>query len=211
MRRLEDVVRSVKRHLAESLPEYEVRLYDEQGMFVRPCARIGIVGPTLSGTRSAMKIDFTQPITAYVYPPALDEDGQELSQEGALLVALRTQDDLEEAFVSGLTPYRVPMYDYDGVGFEEPGNGREPHDYMRIVDCSIERYQDTDMPRLFTLAVNLRVTWARETARAQAWRQANIVESVRTKMLVPGSSQTVHVSGHRNPDARFGDPTVTTG
>ena len=161
MRTTADALRSLKRYAALVLgDEWEVRLWDEPGKFAFPFARVAKVGPTLM-TGPKIHTDVVQPFALHCYPPPDD------SLEVAVLQAEQVEEILYIGFregVSGGYPMRVPLFDYGMVPGEGAGAvavAREPHDYLRVEDFSVNRLADPTDERLISVVCDVRCGWRR--------------------------------------------------
>lgn len=59
---------------------------------------------------------------------------------------------------------RVPLYNYDGVPIDGIGafsNQRHPHDYLKVLDFSLDEGVDPEDDTEFRVVAQLRVTWRR--------------------------------------------------
>lgn len=153
-----DALRSVKRYLAIALgEEYEVRLDREEGSITLPMASVALTGPATTEGPAWEKL-VTQPLSIYVTPvPAT-------SGEEALGLAAEIETVLYEAIAIGVDegrPNRIPLYDYEGVTFDEGSEARPGPDYLRVVDFSITNVPDQDDTRRLTVTADLRVQWRR--------------------------------------------------
>lgn len=158
-----DALRSLHKYVAMMLPdEWEVRLWDEEGSFARPFARVARIGPALP-SGPAIYTDVVQTMTVHCYPQ------EQQTVEAGLLVAEDTEELLFQGFRIGVppgAPLRVPLWDW----YEQPLDGpdsdstyRRAHDYMRIVPASLSftRLHDPVDDRLITVVTDLRLTWRR--------------------------------------------------
>lgn len=164
MRTPQDALRSLHKYVALVLdPDWEVRLWDEEGTFKRPFARVSKIGPTLPTPASALVVDVTQAMAVYLQPQ------EQQTVEASILVAEKVEDAIYQGFLVGVgpgAPLRVPMWDWTGIPLDGPGSdatARYEHDYMRIVrpSLSVNRLHDPTDDRLITVVVEMRVTWRR--------------------------------------------------
>jgi hypothetical protein len=158
MRTTRDAIRSLARYMTESFGEdWEVGYFSQQGTFARPGIAVRTTGPLLSaGSRHTL--DLTQPMAIYVYP-AEKETVEETFDE-----VMQAEEKLWQAFNIGVgegRPFRVPLYDYEGVPYDDGSSLRRYPDYLRVVDCSIERAQSADDEKKWTVTAELRLTWRR--------------------------------------------------
>lgn len=164
MRTPQDALRSLHKYTASFLgDEWEVRLWDEEGTFKRPFARVAKIGPTLPTPASSIVVDVTQPMAVHLYPQ------EQQTVEAGVLVAEGVEDLIYEGFLVGVglgRPLRVPLWDWTGVpldGPESDTSARYEHDYLRIArpSLSVNRLHDPVDDRLITVVVDMRVTWRR--------------------------------------------------
>jgi hypothetical protein len=202
-----DAIRSVKRYVALSLGEqWEVRLANEDGTMHYPYAIVANVGPrayrhggSVSG-EAAYLVEQTQPITVYAYPEPAS------TFEAGLLVGDAVGDALWAAFAGGVTPLRVPLYDYDGVPLDGGSDVRNAHDYLRLTDVQINRVPDSADEHRIIIVCDFRASWRRATARAAALRSGHVLQSLRQQIVVEGAEQIVHPSGLDADEVTFGRP-----
>lgn len=174
----EDGLRSLKRYVAEALgDEWEVRLADEEGVFSRPFAMVWEAGPAPEeAVGPAAQVTQTQvPFVVHAYPATADAAGDPFGAQEAKGAALAAQETLRRAFAEGVglgRPFRVPLWDYEGVGWDEPATVRgatattvpatPPHgDYMRVLDLSLNKVRDDVAEGLWTVVCQLRLGWRR--------------------------------------------------
>jgi len=158
MRTSIDVLRSLKRYTAIALGEdWEVRLLQEEGTFSRPAAQVlQATGQQITGPHHAM--DIVQTFSIHAFPEAGD------TMESSLLAAAQAEELLVYAFRVGVDKgkaARVPLYDYDGVPFNEGSTTRKRPDYARIIDLEISRIQNPSDELLFTVTAEVRMGWRR--------------------------------------------------
>ena len=207
MRTTEDALRSVGRHVADQLgPDWEVRLGPERGTLQYPYALVGLVGPALSA-RNTLHVRMTQPITIYAYP------GEKETTEESLIAAERVADALWHAMVGGLRPYRIPLYDYEGLGLDKGSDVRNEHDYLALVDVQINRVLDDQDDNRSIVVCDFRAQWLRPTDRLAALRGGPVVQSIRQTIIPEGAEQSVVLSGfwigvENGPN--FGRPRAST-
>jgi len=108
--------------------------------------------------------------------------------------------------VGSVTPYRVPLYDYDGVPLDRPSDVRNEHDYLRLTDVQLNRVPDPADEQRIIVVCDFRVSWLRPTARVAALRAGHVLQSLRQTMVVEGAEQTVHPSGLDAGVVTFGRP-----
>lgn len=200
MRTTIDVLRSVGKHVAAGLGDpWEVRFADEKGAMVEPpYALVALVAPALS-SRNSLYVDMTVPVTVYCYP----EPGE--GEEEAILLGERVSDELWRLFVGGVEPYRVPLYDYDGIGLFGGGSDeRHEHDYMRLVDVNVTTVPDPADSRRPIVVADFRASWRRPTERLSVLRGGPVLQSVRQTIIPEGARQDVPVGGFTATNTRFG-------
>jgi hypothetical protein len=91
-----DALRSLAKYAARVLgPEWEVRLAYDEGLFLRPFARVGWAGPELSAG-PAHTTDVTRPANVLCHPAVAD------SSHAATLEAGRVADVLARGFGVGV-------------------------------------------------------------------------------------------------------------
>lgn len=88
MREATDALRSVSRFIADVLPEFEVRLFAEEGTFRRPFGRVGLASPTQFPVGSSRQAEHIQPMACHLYP-TVAEDGPEDHLMRALAIEAR--------------------------------------------------------------------------------------------------------------------------
>lgn len=169
MRTKEDALRSLARYISESLGEaWEVGLFADQGTFERPGVAVRTAGPMLVGG-SRHTLDNTLPVAVYAYP---EEGG---SVEAGYVNAMATEESLWQAFNVGIAeghPWRIPLYDYEGVPITEGSEMRRYPDYLRVVDLSIDSTQAPEDEMKWTVIASLRLTWKRAGELAPGTRLA---------------------------------------
>lgn len=159
MRITDDALRSIRRYLEVGLgDEWEVRVGKEEGAFAYPFARVVASGPeTVAGTATIQTV--TLPVTVYLY-----ETPVEIQQEADLNARL-LKEKLHRVVCMGDAidgaPWRIPLYDYDGVAAGGSSNARNASDYLSVVDYSSNVLQSPEDERLLWVAADVRVTWRR--------------------------------------------------
>lgn len=203
MRNELDAIRSLKRFVAAGLgAQWEVRLTNEDGSMTYPYSLVAPVGPTVS-TTNGLIVEVTQPLTVYCYPAPSE------SFEKAARAAAETSDALWGLFVGGEHPYRIPLYDYDGLTLDEPSDVRFDHDYLRLTDVQVTRVPDPMDEHRVIVVADFRARWKRSTDRLIALRGGPVVQSVRQRFIAEGAEQVVVVSGFDASNERFGRPRVS--
>lgn len=188
-----DMLRSVKKHLAEVLTErasefltgidpdtggtvvrdaWEVRLNDERGAFRLPFASVQAVGPELSVGPVAYA-DITQPVNLHLYPFPSQ------TSEEALLVLGRVGTTVHDALKWGAArgrPLCIPIWDYGAAtGLYQDSEARLSNDYVRVLDLQTDRILDPGDERRGFATVNFRARWRRVPTDVPG----HLVESVR--------------------------------
>lgn len=164
MRGINDVILSVKRHVAIALgDEWEVRIPgEEEFAFERPFARVGRAGQTTIVQATNFRFSKnTQALVVSVFPRV------KATAEDSLLEAGSVEDILYSAFWQRVDlghPARIPLFDYDGIGTERGSQRRHPSDYLRVEDFSVSATQDATDAKLITVTADLRVAWLRQGA-----------------------------------------------
>lgn len=160
MRTPQDAVRSVKRYMAEALgPEWEVRLWTDEGSFAPPIARVAEASPTLYASRR-VATDITKALQVHCYQAPAD------SVTKGTLAAREVEQRLVTAIEVGVGlawPRRIPLYDYDGVPDNEGSSERNTYDFLRVSDFSVNLVHDTDEPTVVIVVADLRVAWSQPT------------------------------------------------
>lgn len=160
MRQVQDVLMSVKRYMALALgPEWEVRLWSDEGSFKPPLARVAESAPTQYDSRR-VATDLTQALQVHCYQHPAE------TATLALRDARAVEEKLTVAVEVGVDlawPRRIPLYDYEGKGPGEPSNDRNTYDFVRVVDFSVNHVQDGDDPTIVVVVADIRVRWSRAT------------------------------------------------
>ncbi len=157
-----DVWRSISRYFSQVFPEYNHYLGRREGDFERPAVVVKRVGETLTGRQLGFaRPEKTQPFVVYIYP----EPHENLDQsEMRATQAEQTLCDAIDKGVGVARWMRLPLWDFDGIGLDEPlvaEDEDEPdHEFVRVVDfgCA-DPVHDEEDPTRWTLVGNLRVTW----------------------------------------------------
>lgn len=187
----EDMIRSLKKHVAQVLDlagsrwlsgfdndgepveadAWEVRLWDEEGAFRFPFARVALVGPDTSDGPAGHEI-IRQPVTIHLYPfPQLDS-------ERALLESWRLGQVVKDALRFGAAQGRalcVPLWDHSGLDLYEDSDARHPSDYFRVERITTDRMLDPEDDRYSNAIVSFTAQWR----RAPNIIPGSVVESVR--------------------------------
>lgn len=173
MRTSEDALRSVKRYLALVLPpEWELRMWADEGSYEAPLARIAESGPTLY-TSHRVYTDIVQPVQVHFFLPVAET----VSAAMAAARALREQIMVAiEVGVDQGRPRRIPLYDYDGLGEDEPSDRRAYYDYLKVRDLSVNTVPDSNVPTGVVVVADMRIAWSQYTTVSP---DTETVESVR--------------------------------
>lgn len=186
-----DMIRSLKKHVADILDTYgsrflagfdsngepaqsdswEVRLWDEQGTFRYPFARVARIGPETSGGPPSWA-EVSQPVAIHLYP--WPQDGRENAELVAQDAATLIHDALKWGTLRGRAQC-VPLWDFGGQRLYEDSDQRHPSDYFRVVDLTTDRLVDLEDDRAAAGIVNFRAQWR----RAPSLVPGQVVESVR--------------------------------
>jgi hypothetical protein len=154
------VMRSLCRHAALVLGDdwNDVRPAEQEGTFDRPFALVERVG-SANYSGSAQLRDVSAGFTISCYPRT-DEDPDE-----AMRHSLLCEERLEDGFNSNIyghgDVFRVPLYDYSGVPFNQSSERRGHCDYLRVTSFAINRIRDAEDQRLWLVAVDLRMGYRR--------------------------------------------------
>ena len=78
---------------------------------------------------------------------------------------------------------RVPLYDYEGSGFQDGAAVyRHPSDFLRVQDFSPRLLPDPNDPRRIPVVADLRVTWrVPNDLRAMKIKGAVVTEEIRVE------------------------------
>ncbi|MET0604406.1 MAG: hypothetical protein ABW167_20640 [Baekduia sp.] len=176
MRKSIDVLRSVKKYIAEDvLPDYEVRLSSEEGAWERPFCRVAW---STSGNQRAigkLQLELRRTLSIVVWPveSATADEGK--------LVAEAVVEALTLAFSMGLHtdsyrsasnrahPRRIPVWDYDGVPLTAAvaENARATTDFATVIDDpEIGDIDDPNTPKSRVVTGDIRLRWTRSVAVA---------------------------------------------
>lgn len=195
-RRLDDVVMSIQKHLAEVLdlvggewlpgfntdgepvlsPTWEVRLWDEPTAFRLPFVRVAAVGPDTVTKGAPTYADHSQTFSVHLYPhPAQDA-------ERAILGADRLRATITDAFEFGAGraagfSFIVPLWDFQGANGDlyADSEARFPSDWVRVEGFTAQNFPDPEDDRYVAVVLSFRVQW-RRTSRVLP---GHLVQSVR--------------------------------
>lgn len=171
--------------------EWEIRPWGMEGAFGFPFARVAAITPT-NYTGSAVIREAARVFALHLYPVPLG------TPDDSIMEVERVEELLTVAFETGFTyidkpdaddpatwrevksaPRRVPLYDYDGVPLDGPNSVsyvRQPHDFLRVTTCPINRIVDPEDERYWLVTAEPRVTWRR---RGRMPFEGPLVESVK--------------------------------
>lgn len=170
-----DVLRSLKRYTAQALPsDWEVRIDAEEGTFVRPSAIVTAVpsGAQMSGPVHAT--DYIQSFQVMCHP---EIGGKPMD---SLIIATNAAACLSAAFRQGVgdgRAWRVPLYDYEGVGADAASSARTPHDFARILDLNIANNQSQADERIYTVTAEVRLGWRGNSALPSTGREVSAIQT----------------------------------
>jgi hypothetical protein len=172
--------------------DWEVRASTEKGAFQRPGARVALVPSVQLMTTRWNLSKFVASFAIIAYPLKFPE------ADASQLEALRVTDLLWMAYAGpGVgnpvirpamdshrgRPYRVPLYDYDGVPLDGDDafadeSRRDPRDFLHIEgQPEVTTVNDPGDELLYSVAANIRMSWLRSAAVTST---APIVERVDT-------------------------------
>lgn len=188
-----DVVRSVKKHLAEVLDalaggflvahgptgdetaseSWEVRLGDEEGTFRFPFAMVAATGTSLPTMLHPNLMLLTMPMTIHLYPgPAQDS-------ENAVLVAEQLRGIISRALSFGAArgrPLLIPLWDWSASpGLYDDTETRYANDFVQIESLSLGRMVDPEDDRHPWVVANFRAQWR----QVPSPESGTVVESLR--------------------------------
>lgn len=175
MRTSIDALRSLKRYVAVALgPDWEVRLQAEEGTFKRPQAIILEPPGGAQVTGSAHSSDLVQTFVVHIFP----ERGNTVME--SLTGAADVEEIIFNAFRSGVGKGRVarmPLYDYEAVGPEEPSDARRGTDFAQVLALSVERKQSPSDELNYTVTTEVRLGWRRNAGLPSSGRVATEVRT----------------------------------
>lgn len=157
-----------------SADSWEVRLWDEEGAFRFPFARVARVGPEVDSAQHPIHMQLTQPVTIQLYPfPSTTREEAEIRASScSTLIA----DGLKWGSPAAQSrELAVPLFDYGGKALHEPAGGRHPSDYFRVIDLQTDRLPDPEDERAVAGIVSFRAQWRRVPSDVPG----HLVESVR--------------------------------
>lgn len=168
----------------DAVPEaatWDIRFFHDRGALTGyPVAVVKAVGPTNAVSPHSNYSEMTQTMTVYLYPtpPA----GEDFEFGEAQVAAERTRSLLLSAFdVRAAKPMRIPLYDYDGIAYNQVASQRESYDYLKVVDVSVEVLPEPGDPTLTVVVADLRVAW---TIQSEKGRGTNIVSELDIDLTV---------------------------
>lgn len=163
MRQEYDVIRSLARYVALALGEdFMVREVNEEGAVTRPGAIIEMASPEAradASTRQVLEVNAGYDIFVY---PSLGKVPLE-----SRAIAGRVAGQLSEAIEGGVDegqPGLIPLYDYEGVPYDQPSEVRRSQDFARVLDFSVWPKQSPDDELRYTVAAEVRLGWRRDRA-----------------------------------------------
>lgn len=169
MRTPVDVLRSVGRHLSRALgDDFSILLGPSDGEYDPPTAHITLLDRTASGP--AGRNDHRRGLQVALHL------GSQTTAHAAVLEGYRVEALLIAALEgeAGGTPSPLPvppggvrtakgvlpLYDYDGVGPDQPATERDPHAYVRVSALSTRVTPDRDDPRFVSVTASATLAWS---------------------------------------------------
>lgn len=183
-----DALRSIQRYVWKTLEDdvpplwqdqprsWEVRMWGTEGRFGFPFARVAAITP-VSYSGPASWREAARTFAVHLYPVPMGDP------EASLMEVERVEELLFVAFDAGFSyvdkpdpndattwatvqshPRRVPLYDHDGVPLDGPDSVsyvRGANDYLRVVDCPVNRIVDPEDDTYWLVTAEPRVTWRR--------------------------------------------------
>lgn len=176
-----DALRSIQKYAAEYLPsDFDVTIAIDEDSWERPSALVDWTTPGTYQSPSPKVFDITRSFAIYAWP-VRDQDNVVKSKLEAMAV--------EEMFVGafqiggalGGRPRRIPLFDYEGIGFDEglPAEA-ELDGYLRLVDLTVEPRKDPGDDSAWTVVVTGRCTW-RQLGEGKDELEGNTVVGIRQK------------------------------
>lgn len=174
MRTSEDVLRSVKKYVAELvLPAYEVRLTSEEGAWERPFVRVAWSTPMGLRTLGKTQVECRRTLNLVVWPL------EDAAPDVAKITAEGVVERMTVAFAMGLHtpsyrassnrahPRRIPIYDYAGIAANKLATVRAATDFASIVEePDVGDIEDPNTENSRLIVVNLRLRWTRSVGVA---------------------------------------------
>lgn len=159
----EDLIRSVRRWFGVVLPEPWDIQYQRTDDLERPSVIVQpSTGQLTSG--SAYIRQNQRDFQAFVYPTGFE--GQPMqSRVEAEGVAHTLERAMAQGFLTAPRVYynralRLPVFDYDGIPWDQgQPDGVVPYDHLPVANFSTDVRVDPDDDSLFTVVVDMRVTW----------------------------------------------------
>lgn len=161
MRTSVDAQRSLRRYIGEILPAYDVQPVREEGQD-RPLAVVRPIPGADVNSGSAYIHDITQRFQVFVYPQGTEGDPVAGTLEAEQVADLLRRAFLQGGFGGGYA-WRVPVFDYDGVPATPTAEQvpTEPYDFLLLGrPFHIEQRPDPDDDTLFTVTLDLRLSWS---------------------------------------------------
>jgi hypothetical protein len=146
--------------LADPL-EWDIRFSHDLGEIVYPAVIVKPVGAAQL-TGHALYTDVTQAFVIYAYPRKPNEesvDGSVVQVKAERVRQLLTTALAQTVNRNGAHPMRIPLFDYDGVPADQPSGRREEHDYLRVVDASVDVMPEPTDTRMAVVIADVRLNW----------------------------------------------------
>lgn len=157
-----DAYRSLQRYVWLALGNsWEVRLAEEEGVFIRPLAQVMAVGPETETQSHFTVSDVAQTFQVSLYPP------EGATAQESLRNASQAKEVISGAIRYGVGAYghakRIPLYDYEGFArdLDEAAleSDRHPRDYLRVTEFTAEMLRDPEEPDFYSVVARVRCTW----------------------------------------------------
>lgn len=117
MRTSGDALRSIKRYTAHALgPAWEVRLWEEDGTFKRPFARVARAGQVLPRSHGRSAIDLTMPVAVHLYANEAEQIEDAFANAEAGEERFLDGIKVGVAYVEALEPPQVEVVQVPGTG-----------------------------------------------------------------------------------------------
>lgn len=141
--------------------DWDVRFFHDRGALTLdsyPVAVVKAAGPAIPASPSTNWSEVVMPLVLYLYPSA--PAGSDLELGAAQLAAERVRQLVLASFTAlADKPMRLPLFDYDGVGYQQGSSQREVYDYLRVVDCSVTVTPEPEEENQVAVVCDLRVAW----------------------------------------------------
>jgi hypothetical protein len=156
-----DVLRSLSRWIGGILPA----TYDVQPVRVetaeRPSAIVRAVAPMPTGGRSAYVREWQRDYEVFIYPPGVEGDAFASLIEAEQLATSLMQ--VIEYGGAGSYTMRLPTFNYSDIPLSEGQlPGAKPFDHLPMSNVSVDVRVDPEDDTLYTLVLDLRVSWSRD-------------------------------------------------